>query len=80
MIRLAEAEPWILPMLRLQVHDEIVLSVPVDAVGDVRKALLAALQFEWLPTSGYIRGDRPIAIVADVSKPAATWAAAYQKG
>jgi DNA polymerase-1 len=37
----------ILPMLRVQVHDEIVLSVPVDAVEDVKNTVLKALQFEW---------------------------------
>lgn len=39
----------VLPLLRAVVHDEIVLSVPVDIADDVERAVLAALSFEWAP-------------------------------
>jgi DNA polymerase I-like protein with 3'-5' exonuclease and polymerase domains len=60
----------ILPMLRVQVHDEIVLSIPEDAVEDVRRVVMDALQFEW----------RGIQILADSSPAAPDWAGCYEKG
>lgn len=59
----------ILPMLRVQVHDEIVLSIPADAVEDVRHIVLEALQFEW----------NGIQILADSSPAAPDWAGCYEK-
>jgi DNA polymerase-1 len=59
----------ILPMLRVQVHDEIVLSVPGDAVEDVRRIVLEALQFEW----------KGVPILADSSPAAPDWAGCYEK-
>jgi DNA polymerase-1 len=59
----------ILPMLRVQVHDEIVLSVPADAVEDVRRTVLEALQFEW----------KGVPILADSSPAAPDWAGCYEK-
>jgi DNA polymerase-1 len=59
----------ILPMLRVQVHDEIVLSVPADAVEDVRRIVVDALQdVEW-----------SVPILADSSPAAPSWAGCYEK-
>jgi DNA polymerase-1 len=60
----------ILPMLRVQVHDEIVLSIPADAVEDVRRVVLEAMQFEW----------KGIPILAESSPAALDWSGCYEKG
>jgi DNA polymerase-1 len=57
----------ILPMLRVQVHDEIVLSVPVDAVEDVRRTVIDALSFEW----------HGVQVLAGSSEPGVNWADSY---
>jgi hypothetical protein len=59
----------ILPMLRAQVHDEIVLSVPVAEADEIGKAVVDALSFEW----------RGVAITADVSKTGTDWSKCYEK-
>jgi hypothetical protein len=59
----------VLPMLRVQVHDEIVLSVPVDAIEDVRRTVIEALSFEW----------NGVQILADSSEPGVNWADCYEK-
>jgi DNA polymerase-1 len=59
----------VLPMLRVQIHDEIVLSVPADAVEDVKRTMLEALQFEW----------RGVQIVAEASNPGHSWAECYKE-
>jgi hypothetical protein len=46
---LLRLQPELLPMVRLQVHDEVVLSVPVDQADEVERAVIAALFFEWAP-------------------------------
>ena len=69
LLRLAEVRPETLPMLRAQVHDEIVLSVPKDQVEDVSRAVVEALTFEW----------RGVPIMADASKPGVTWGHVYEK-
>jgi DNA polymerase-1 len=57
----------ILPMLRVLVHDEIVLSVPVDAVEDVRRTVIDALSFEW----------HGVQVLAGSSEPGVNWADSY---
>lgn len=59
----------VLPMLRAQVHDEIVLSVPEDQVVDVGRAVVEALSFEW----------RGVPILADVSPAGTDWSKCYEK-
>jgi len=60
--------PEVMPMLRAQVHDEIVLSVPADAVEDVKKTVKDALSFTW----------RDVPIVVDEPKHAGlNWAQCY---
>jgi P4 family phage/plasmid primase-like protien len=69
MTGLLRLPPSVLLMLRAQVHDEIILSVPVDAVEDVRRVVVEALSFEW----------HEVPIVAEASKPGQTWAECYRK-
>lgn len=59
----------ILPMLRAQVHDEIVLSVPEDGVVDVERAVIEALSFEW----------RDVPILADGGPAGHSWGEIYRK-
>jgi DNA polymerase-1 len=40
----------VVPMLRAVVHDEVILSVPVDDVDEVECAVVDALSFMWAPT------------------------------
>jgi DNA polymerase-1 len=63
------------PYLRAVVHDEVVLSVPVDQVEDIRRAVVEALTFEWAPFEHY----RPVRIEADCTKPGASWGEVYAK-
>lgn len=60
----------VLPMLRAQIHDEIVLSIPVDIVDDVSRAVVDALSFEW----------RGVPILADRSPAGTDWSLCYVKG
>lgn len=60
----------ILPMLRAQVHDEIVLSVPAERAEEIGRAVVDALTFEW----------RGVPIMADVSRTAPRWGQVYEKG
>jgi DNA polymerase-1 len=59
----------IVKMIKVQVHDEILVSVPGDAVEDVTDTVLKALQFEW----------RGVPIIADISKPGLNWSQCYAK-
>jgi DNA polymerase I-like protein with 3'-5' exonuclease and polymerase domains len=60
----------ILPMLRAQVHDEIVCCVPEDQADEVGRAVVDSLTFEW----------RGVPIMADVSRAAPRWGQVYEKG
>jgi DNA polymerase I-like protein with 3'-5' exonuclease and polymerase domains len=70
MTGLLRLDPRILPMLRAQIHDEIVLSVPVAQAEEVGRAVVEALSFEW----------NGVPILADVSRPGTNWAMCYEKG
>lgn len=59
----------ILPMLRAQIHDEIVLSVPEDQAEEIGRAVVEALSFEW----------RGVPILADVSRTGTDWSKCYEK-
>lgn len=69
LLRLVDAHPQTLPMLRAQIHDELVLSVPADQVEDVRRAVLDAFTWQW----------RGVPIVADSGPAGKTWGAVYAK-
>lgn len=68
-------EVW--PMLRVLVHDEIVMSVPKDSVEDVKRVVLEAMQFDLADVTGGKLASCPI--TAGCSKPGETWAACYDK-
>lgn len=70
LLNVADRHPEVLPMLRAQVHDEIVLSVPVGIAEDVRRAVVDCLTFEW----------RGVPILADSSPLGKTWGHVYEKG
>lgn len=65
----------VLPMLRAQVHDEIVLSVPAADAPDVAAAVIEALSFEWTGPGGV-----PVPITADTSPTGTDWSKCYEKG
>lgn len=75
LLRLVTRYPGVLPLLRLQVHDEIVLSCPIQWARDLERAAIECLSFKWAPPGA----SRPIQIVADMSKRGAHWAACYEK-
>jgi len=60
----------ILPMLRAQVHDEVVLSVPAADAEEIGRVVVEALSFEW----------KGVPITADVSRPGTDWSKCYEKG
>lgn len=59
----------ILPMLRAQIHDEIVLSVPEADHVEIGRAVVGALSFD-------LDG---VPILADVSRPGTSWGRCYAK-
>jgi DNA polymerase-1 len=63
------------PMLRGIIHDEVVLSCPVEVADDVEKIVVNALSFEWAPAS--MPNARPIQVIADVGKRGPTWGDVY---
>ncbi len=69
MLNIADRHPEVLPMLRAQVHDEIVLSVPIDQAEEIGRAVVECLSFEW----------NGVPITADVSRPGTNWSLCYSK-
>ena len=59
----------ILPMLRAQVHDEIVLSVPKSDVEEIGRMVVEALTFEW----------QGVPITADTGPAGKSWGHCYIK-
>lgn len=59
----------ILPMLRAQIHDEVVCSVPEKDVTDIGRVIVNAFTFEW----------RGVPILSDVSRPGTDWSVCYAK-
>lgn len=67
----APVEYW--PMMRVVVHDELVLSVPEADVEDVKRDMKNAMSFEFTGPGGTV----PITVGS--SKPGRTWAEVYEK-
>lgn len=63
------------PMLRAVVHDEVVLSVPEDIVGDVEQVVVDALSFPWAPPGAGV----PVQIVAGLVGRGRSWGSVYAK-
>jgi DNA polymerase I-like protein with 3'-5' exonuclease and polymerase domains len=76
LLRIDDLDPRVIHMLRIQVHDEIVLEVPEDEVeqviGDVLKR---AMTFQWAPPGASI----PITVEVDISGYGRSWADCYAK-
>ena len=60
---------WVVKQLRAVVHDEIVLSVPPAKLKKLKKAVLKAMQFEYLG----------VPVTADCEGTGASWGAIYEK-
>lgn len=65
---------WLIPRLRMAVHDELVFSVPADRVDEAEVAILAALQFEVRATPE----SDPILVLAEANDPGRDWADCYR--
>jgi DNA polymerase-1 len=70
MTGLLRLPPEVRPMLRAQIHDEVVASVPEADAAEIGRVIVDAFTFEW----------RGVPILADVSKAGKTWGACYAKG
>lgn len=66
---LLRLDPRIRPMLRAQIHDELVVSVPIAEAEEVGRAIVEAMTFEW----------RGVPIMADISKAGTDWSRPYEK-
>lgn len=65
----------LLPMLRLFIHDEVVLSVPKDQAEDIAARVAQLMSFTWTSPSGLV-----IPIVAEPSKSfGPRWSDVYRK-
>lgn len=64
------------PMLRAVVHDEVILSVPADAVEDVERVVVDSLSFDWAPPGA----ERSIRIEAGLGdRRGRNWGEVYAK-
>lgn len=70
---------WVLPMLRVQVHDEIVLSVPEDRLDEVKAVVQDALSFPWRPFNGARGHTNTVEIIGEAGKAAKSWGGVYAK-
>jgi P4 family phage/plasmid primase-like protien len=62
--------------VRCLVHDELVLSVPLDTYHDIAAEVLRCFDFEWAPP----HGKRAVHVYASLgNRPGANWADAYCK-
>jgi DNA polymerase I-like protein with 3'-5' exonuclease and polymerase domains len=59
----------ILPMLRAQIHDEVVASVPVDRAEEIGRVIVDAFTFEW----------KGVPILADSGPTGTDWSRCYMK-
>jgi DNA polymerase-1 len=60
-------------MVRAVVHDEVVLSVPLDVVDDVEYELIRALQFSWAPKGA----KHEVKVIAELVGRGRSWADVY---
>jgi P4 family phage/plasmid primase-like protien len=65
LLTLAATAPEILPMLRVIVHDEVVLSVPRKDREEIARVVQSAMSREWAPAGA----SRPVSITAGQGKP-----------
>lgn len=65
---------WLLPCLRAIVHDEIVISVPMNRADEAEASVLKALQFSFRPSSA----DLPVQVLAEKSDRGRDWCDCYR--
>lgn len=65
----------IICMIKAQIHDEIVLSIPIRYAREVVELIKATMSFEWAPPGA----SRPIRIEVDHGPFAFTWEGCYAK-
>ncbi len=63
------------PMLRAVIHDEVILSVPLDQVDDVERIVVEAMSFEWKPAA--YTGGTPVAVTAGLGRRGRSWGDCY---
>lgn len=63
------------PYLRAVVHDEIVMSIPVERADEIEAQVMEALTFPWAPFEHYT----PVGIEAGLAKRGQNWGACYAK-
>jgi DNA polymerase-1 len=77
LLTLAATAPEILPMLRVIVHDEVVLSVPRKDREEIARTVQSAMSRMWAPAGASI----PVSITAGQGKPFVfgdRWGSLYQ--
>lgn len=77
LLDLARTAPDVLPMLRMIVHDEIVLSVPRESAEEIARIVQSCMTRQWAPPGA----SRPVSITAGQGKPFVfgdTWGALYR--
>lgn len=77
LLDLARTAPEVLPMLRMIVHDEVVLSVPRGGAEEIARIVQRCMTRQWAPPGA----SRPVSITAGQGKPFVfgdTWGALYR--
>jgi DNA polymerase I len=72
LLRLPE---WTWPMLRAMVHDEIVMSVPAEAVQDVTRVVTEAMTWWWAPPGK----PAQVPVLCDINGPGLAWGNVSEK-
>jgi DNA polymerase-1 len=75
MLRIDNVAPDVARMIRAQVHDELVFSIPRRHVDEIERLIVDCMSFDWAPPGA----SRPVHIPADKSKRGDNWAACYAK-
>lgn len=77
LLRVAKAIPESLNWFRLQVHDEVIMSVPEQEAANIEQDVAKAMSYEWCPPGKSI----PIQVVAEPGKARGRrWSECYGKG
>lgn len=76
LLRIDDLDPRVTRMLRIQVHDEIVLEVPeADVDSVINEVLRPAMTYQWAPPGASL----PITVEVDISGYGRRWADCYGK-
>lgn len=61
------------PYLRAVIHDEVVMSIPIEQADEIEAQVIEALQFSWAPPGA----RRQVRIEAGLAKRGESWGACY---